>query len=62
MLTKVQVTLDGRVLVFRGRNALELASVAETREIIAALDEAMAEQIAIVGDDAPAPAYAELDR
>lgn len=40
----VQVTIDGRVLLVQGRDMIEAATVSVTRELIAALTEAVETQ------------------
>lgn len=52
MLTQIQVTLDGRILMLRGRNILELETTNETREIIEILTEAL-EQQALITEEQP---------
>jgi len=46
----VQVTIDGRVLVHKGRSIIELASTNDTNELLDALIEARNVQAQINGD------------
>lgn len=46
----VQVTIDGRVLVYQKRSIIELVSTADTTELLDALTEARDVQIQINGD------------
>jgi DNA/RNA endonuclease YhcR with UshA esterase domain len=46
----VQVTIDGRVLIFKGHATIELVSTNDTREMLDALTEARDVQAQINGD------------
>lgn len=49
--TRIEVTLDGRILIWQNRNLIELVALSESRDLFASLTEAIELQRQIQGDD-----------